>query len=174
MAIRSSDQLLLTCGTNSYRPICSWRRLDSLTTTLPNDNFFSGDGKSPYNNQFPSTYTLIDTGSFDRRRKLFTQTEFCSFQGELYSATSNEPVFGVNDPLIQRSFTQGKQLRTQQHDSNWLRSMSMNKHSLNIAWISRHLDPYFVRILDIGSYVYTFFREIALEHLSCGTVRERI
>jgi hypothetical protein len=44
------------------------------------------------------------------------------FQGELYSATSNEPVFGVNDPLIQRSFSQGKQLRTQQHDSNWLRS----------------------------------------------------
>ena len=44
------------------------------------------------------------------------------FLGELYSATSNEPVFGVNDPLIQRSFTEGKQLRTQQHDSNWLRS----------------------------------------------------
>jgi len=33
-------------------------------------------------------------------------------------------------------------------------------------------DPYFVRILNIGSYVYTFFREIALEHLSCGTVRQ--
>lgn len=44
------------------------------------------------------------------------------FSGEFYSATSNEPVFGVNDPLIQRSFSQGKQLRTQQHDSNWLRS----------------------------------------------------
>ncbi len=42
--------------------------------------------------------------------------------GELYSATSNEPIFGVNDPLIQRSFSQGKQLRTQQHDSNWLKS----------------------------------------------------
>ena len=70
---------------------------------IPNENFISGDGKSPYNNQSPSTYDLIDTG-------------------ELYSATSNEPVFGVNDPLIQRSFTQGKQLRTQQHDSNWLKS----------------------------------------------------
>ena len=35
-------------------------------------------------------------------------------------------------------------------------------------------DPHFVRILDIGSYVYTFFREIALEHLSCGTVSERM
>ncbi|CAF1259554.1 unnamed protein product [Rotaria magnacalcarata] len=132
LAIRSRDQLLLACGTNSYRPICMWRRLDSLSTIIPNENFISGDGKSPYNSQFPSTYNLIDTGEF-------------------YSATSNEPVFGVNDPLIQRSFSQGKQLRTQQHDSNWLRN------------------PYFVRILDIGSYVYTFFREIALEHLSCGT-----
>jgi len=34
-------------------------------------------------------------------------------------------------------------------------------------------DPYFVRILNIGSYVYTFFREISLEHLSCGTVRKK-
>jgi hypothetical protein len=42
--------------------------------------------------------------------------------GELYSATSNEPIFGVTDSLIQRSFSQGKQLRTQQHDSNWLKS----------------------------------------------------
>ncbi|CAF2496701.1 unnamed protein product [Rotaria sp. Silwood2] len=132
LALRSHDQLLLTCGTNSYRPICMWRRPDSLSTIIPNENFISGDGKSPYNSYFPSTYDLIDTG-------------------ELYSATSNEPVFGINDPLIQRSFSQGKQLRTQQHDSNWLRN------------------PYFVRILNIGSYVYTFFREVALEHLSCGT-----
>jgi len=44
--------------------------------------------------------------------------------GELYSATSNEPIFGVTDPLIQRSFSQGKQLRTQQHDSNWLKSIN--------------------------------------------------
>ncbi|CAF3565382.1 unnamed protein product [Adineta steineri] len=134
LALRSRDQLLLTCGTNSYRPICTWRSPNSLSTIIPNENFISGDGKSPYNSQFPSTYDLIDTG-------------------ELYSATSNEPAFGANDPLIQRSFTtEGKQLRTQQHDSNWLKN------------------PYFVRILNIGSYVYTFFREVALEHLSCGPI----
>jgi hypothetical protein len=46
--------------------------------------------------------------------------------GELYSATSNEPIFGVNDPLIQRSFSQNNQLRTQQHDSNWLKSINKN------------------------------------------------
>ena len=51
--------------------------------------------------------------------------------GELYSATSNEPLLGVNDPLIQRSFSEGKQLRTQQHDSNWLRSKSSVALRLN-------------------------------------------
>jgi len=59
--------------------------------------------------------------------------------GELYSATSNEPVFGVNDPLIQRSFTDGKQLRTQQHDSNWLRSkiyLLQKQNLLNFGYCS--------------------------------------
>ncbi|CAF1267399.1 unnamed protein product [Adineta steineri] len=132
LALRSSDQLLLTCGTNSYQPICIWRQPDSLSTIISNEKFIPGDGKSPYNSQYSSVYNLIDTG-------------------ELYSATSNEPLFGINDPLIQKSFSQNKQLRTQQHDSNWLKN------------------PYFVRILNIGQYIYTFFREISLEHLSCGT-----
>ena len=103
LALRTRDQLLLTCGTNAYRPICVWRRPDSLSTSIPNENFISGDGKSPYNSHSPIAYDLIDTGEF-------------------YSGTSNEPLLGVTDPLIQRSFTDGKQLRTQQHDSNWLRS----------------------------------------------------
>ncbi|CAF3351512.1 unnamed protein product [Rotaria sp. Silwood1] len=146
LALRSHDQLLLTCGTNAYRPICMWRRPDSLSTIISNENFISGDGKSPYNSYFPSTYNLIDTG-------------------ELYSATSNEPVFGINDPLIQRSFSQGKQLRTQQHDSNCQgKQLRTQQHDSN--WLR---NPYFIRILNIGSYVYTFFREVALEHLSCGT-----
>ncbi|CAF3442509.1 unnamed protein product [Rotaria sp. Silwood1] len=132
LALRSHDQSLLTCGTNAYHPTCIWRRLDSLSTIISNnEKFISGNGKSPYNSQHSSVYDLIDTG-------------------ELYSATISEPVFGINDPLIQRSFSQTKQLRTQQHDSNWLKN------------------PYFVRILNIGQYVYIFFREISLEHLSCG------
>ncbi|CAF2146086.1 unnamed protein product [Rotaria magnacalcarata] len=131
IALRSHDQSLLTCGTNAYHPICVWRRPDSLSTFVSNEKFISGSGKSPYNSQYSSVYNLIDTG-------------------ELYSATINEPIFGVNDPLIQRSFSLKKQLRTQQHDSNWLKN------------------PYFVRILNIGQYMYTFFRETSLEHLSCG------
>ncbi len=65
LALRSDNQLLLICGTNSYRPICTWRHPDSLSTIIPNENFISGDGKSPYNSQFPSTYNLIDTGLFN-------------------------------------------------------------------------------------------------------------
>lgn len=121
LSLRSRDQLLLTCGTNSYRPICAWLRPHSLSTVIPHDHFLSGDGKSPYNSQFPSAYELIETGLTQIGMPNGTFVVFC-FKGELYSATSNEPVFGVNDPLIQRSFTEGKQLRTQQHDSNWLRS----------------------------------------------------
>ncbi|UJR23891.1 hypothetical protein I4U23_026863 [Adineta vaga] len=131
LALRSSDHSLLTCGTNAYHPICTWRQPDSLSTLTSNENFLPGDGKSPFNSQYSSVYNLIDTG-------------------ELYSATSNEPLFGIHDPLIQRSFSQTKQLRTQQHDSNWLKN------------------PYFVRILNIREYIYIFFREISLEHLSCG------
>jgi hypothetical protein len=90
--------------------------------------------------------------------------------GELYSATSNEPIFGVNDPLIQRSFSQNNQLRTQQHDSNWLKSINKNLLFFFLNLVFR-LDPYFIRILNIDEYIYTFFRETSLEHLSCGTVR---
>ena len=62
LVLRSRDQLILTCGTNSHHPICAWRRPDSLSTIIPNGNYFSGDGKSPYNSQIPSVYNLIDTG----------------------------------------------------------------------------------------------------------------
>ncbi|CAF1551949.1 unnamed protein product [Adineta ricciae] len=132
LALRPRDRSLLVCGTNAYHPICTWRRSDSLSTLVSNENLISGDGKSPFNSHYTAVYHLIETGEF-------------------YSATNNEPVFGIQDSLIQRSFSQTKQLRTQQHDSNWLKN------------------PYFVRILSIKQYIYTFFREIALEHLSCGT-----
>jgi hypothetical protein len=62
LALRSHDQLLLTCGTNSYHPICLWRRPDSLSTIISNENFIPGNGKSPFNSQYPSVYDLIDTG----------------------------------------------------------------------------------------------------------------
>lgn len=125
IALRTRDQLLLTCGTNAYRPICTWRRPDSLSTLIPNENFISADGKSPYNSRSPIAYDLIDTGSsffFNNDVKILISNHFLFVSGEFYSATSNEPMMGVTDPLIQRSFSDGKQLRTQQHDSNWLRS----------------------------------------------------
>ena len=109
-----------------------WRRSDALSALIPNENIISGDGKSPYNSQFPSTYELIETGKkFEPLKIKFA----VPFEGELYSATSNEPVLGVNDPLIQRSFSQGKQLRTQQHDSNWLRSKTTDSNPLDLPRI---------------------------------------
>jgi len=36
---------------------------------ISNENFISGDGKSPYNSQYPSVYNLIDTGKYFKRKK---------------------------------------------------------------------------------------------------------
>lgn len=82
---------------------------------------------------FPA-HIIIITHQYIILLKLVNQNVFFSlknkrkneflFQGELYSAINNEPLFGINDPLIQRSFSQRKQLRTQQHDSNWLKSIN--------------------------------------------------
>jgi len=69
LALRSHDQLLLTCGTNSYHPICLWRRPDSLSTIISNENFIPGNGKSPFNSQYPSVYDLIETGKHLKRNK---------------------------------------------------------------------------------------------------------
>lgn len=55
------------CGTNAYRPICTWRRPESLSTAIETETLFSGDGKSPYNRQSPSVYHLIDTGTVSVR-----------------------------------------------------------------------------------------------------------
>lgn len=63
LALRPTDQWLFTCGTNAYQPICLWRRSDSLSTVLSTEQIISGDGKSPYNSQYPSVYNLIENGS---------------------------------------------------------------------------------------------------------------
>ncbi len=66
LALHSDNQSLLTCGTNSYHPICTWRRSDSLSTIISNENIISGNGKCPYNSQYPSVYNLIDTGKYSK------------------------------------------------------------------------------------------------------------
>ncbi|CAF0994441.1 unnamed protein product, partial [Didymodactylos carnosus] len=129
------DNKLFVCGTFAYKPLCTWREPNSISSIISGvqGDQISGDGKCPYNSKFKSAYLALNNSEF-------------------YSGTSSEQIVGFSDVLIERSLSiQTKQLRTQQHDSNWLRN------------------PYFVQIIEIDNYIYVFFRETALEHLACGT-----
>uniref|UniRef100_A0A8C8AKK9 Semaphorin-6A n=1 Tax=Otus sunia TaxID=257818 RepID=A0A8C8AKK9_9STRI len=71
-------------------------------------------------------------------------------EGKLYSATVTD--FLAIDAVIYRSLGDSPTLRTVKHDSKWLK------------------EPYFVQAVDYGSYIYFFFREIAVEYNSMGKV----
>uniref|UniRef100_A0A8B9Q669 Semaphorin-6A n=1 Tax=Apteryx owenii TaxID=8824 RepID=A0A8B9Q669_APTOW len=71
-------------------------------------------------------------------------------EGKLYSATVTD--FLAIDAVIYRSLGDSPTLRTVKHDSKWLK------------------EPYFVRAVDYGNYIYFFFREIAVEYNSMGKV----
>ncbi|XP_027631466.1 semaphorin-6A isoform X1 [Tupaia chinensis] len=70
--------------------------------------------------------------------------------GKLYSATVTD--FLAIDAVIYRSLGDSPTLRTVKHDSKWLK------------------EPYFVQAVDYGSYIYFFFREIAVEYNTMGKV----
>ncbi|KAM6944971.1 semaphorin-6A [Lycodopsis pacificus] len=70
--------------------------------------------------------------------------------GKLYSATVTD--FLAIDAVIYRSLGDSPTLRTVKHDSKWLK------------------EPYFVKAVDYGDFIYFFFREIAMEYNTMGKV----
>ncbi|XP_075955710.1 semaphorin-6A isoform X1 [Anarhichas minor] len=70
--------------------------------------------------------------------------------GKLYSATVTD--FLAIDAVIYRSLGDSPTLRTVKHDSKWLK------------------EPYFVKAVDYGGFIYFFFREIAMEYNTMGKV----
>ncbi|XP_031712222.1 semaphorin-6A isoform X2 [Anarrhichthys ocellatus] len=69
---------------------------------------------------------------------------------KLYSATVTD--FLAIDAVIYRSLGDSPTLRTVKHDSKWLK------------------EPYFVKAVDYGGFIYFFFREIAMEYNTMGKV----
>ncbi|XP_075431782.1 semaphorin-6D isoform X4 [Ascaphus truei] len=77
------------------------------------------------------------------------QTNVALFaDGKLYSATMAD--FQASDAVIYRSMGDGFALRTIKYDSKWIK------------------EPHFLHAIEYGSYVYFFFREIAVEHNNLG------
>ncbi|XP_053119599.1 semaphorin-6A-like [Hemicordylus capensis] len=70
--------------------------------------------------------------------------------GDLYSATASD--FMGLDAVIYRSLGDRPRLRTVKQDSRWLEK------------------PYFVHAVELHDYIYFFFREVSVEHLSVGKV----
>lgn len=80
----------------------------------------------------------------------FNATALLTKEGDLYSGTVMD--FTARDPVVYRTLGPSPALRTAQLNSKWLS------------------EPNFVSSYEIGSYVYFFFREIAVEQSSCGKV----
>uniref|UniRef100_A0A0D9RQB8 Semaphorin-6A n=1 Tax=Chlorocebus sabaeus TaxID=60711 RepID=A0A0D9RQB8_CHLSB len=70
--------------------------------------------------------------------------------GKLYSATVTD--FLAIDAVIYRSLGESPTLRTVKHDSKWLKVLAC------------------VKSLEMGDYIYFFFREIAVEYNTMGKV----
>ncbi|XP_077169124.1 semaphorin-6A-like [Paroedura picta] len=68
--------------------------------------------------------------------------------GYLYSGTVAD--IQSMDPLIYRSLGDTPNLRTEKQNSKWLK------------------EPHFIHVVDYGSYIYFFFREVAIEACDTG------
>ncbi|KAF7399723.1 hypothetical protein HZH68_008315 [Vespula germanica] len=136
---------LYMCGTNAHSPK-DWVIYSNLTH-LPRHEFVPGVGmgiaKCPYDPADNSTAVWVEKGN----------------PGDLpalYSGTNAE--FTKADTVIFRTdlynLTTGRKAfsfkRTLKYDSKWLDK------------------PNFVGSYDIGSYVFFFFRETAVEYINCG------
>lgn len=90
------EDRLFACGTNSYAPQCSWRKMDSLNVV---DEWVTGVAKCPYSPHQNSTYVMTSDGNF-------------------YSATVTD--FTGRDAAIYRMMGPSRNLRTAQYNSRWL------------------------------------------------------
>uniref|UniRef100_A0A4W3JJ20 Sema domain-containing protein n=1 Tax=Callorhinchus milii TaxID=7868 RepID=A0A4W3JJ20_CALMI len=88
--------MIFTCGTNAFTPVCTNRTLSNLTEV---HDRISGMARCPYNPQHNSTALITSTG-------------------ELFAATAMD--FPGRDPAIYRSLGGLPPLRTAQYNSKWL------------------------------------------------------
>ncbi|WAR04241.1 SEM5A-like protein [Mya arenaria] len=93
----TEESAFYVCGTNAFKPICSWRKVTDLSVVLEKE---AGLGRCPYDPSHNSTAIITS-------------------DGESYGATNLGP--DDRDPAIYRKEgRQSKALRTAQSNSLWL------------------------------------------------------
>jgi semaphorin 5 len=92
------NKRLLSCGTNSNKPSCTWRNLYQIENVIEK---FEGIGKCPQSPDSSLTYLQLKNGDY-------------------YFATSYSMHGMKSDFLIQRALGPSKNVRTDQYNSNWL------------------------------------------------------
>lgn len=120
------DSRILVCGTNSFSPLCTWRRLSNVNVI---DSWEKGVARCPFDPDHSVTSLL-------------------TLEGNLYVGTTTD--FSGRDPAFMRSLGPGGRLRTPQSDLKWLS------------------EPTFITSFESSGFVYTIFRENAIENLNCG------
>ncbi|XP_060111770.1 semaphorin-6A-like [Heteronotia binoei] len=123
--IKRNDDTLFICGTDAFSPSCRNYKMDTLEIE---GEEIKGRGKCPYNPK-------------DSNVALFAG-------GYLYSGTTSD--IRSTEPLIFRSLGDTPNLRTDKHNSQWLK------------------EPNFIHVVDYGNYMYFFFREVAIEACDTG------
>ncbi|KAL3835867.1 hypothetical protein ACJMK2_021328, partial [Sinanodonta woodiana] len=96
--VRSGEpkDAVFACGTNAYRPTCTWRLANNLSEILEE---VTGVGRTPYSPDYNSTAIITKDGNF-------------------YGATVID--ITARDPAIYRSIGEKTHLRTVQYNSKWL------------------------------------------------------
>ncbi|KAK3749923.1 hypothetical protein QZH41_017376, partial [Actinostola sp. cb2023] len=125
---------LLVCGTNSYRPMCTWKNLTDLSSATGSDdkgNVFGdqidGVGLVPYSPTFHSTGLISEQGRY--------------YAGTMLDGRARFPtIFSMDFKASPRI------LETSRRNKNWLTGSE------------------FVKSFSIDKYVYFFFREEAIEN----------
>ncbi|KAK6182805.1 hypothetical protein SNE40_010402 [Patella caerulea] len=90
------EDMVFTCGTNAFNPICQWRLADNLSEV---NQSIDGRAKSPFNPYHNATALITKNG-------------------DLYTATVVD--FAATDPSISRNLGPSKHLRTVRSNSKWL------------------------------------------------------
>ncbi|KAM4690177.1 semaphorin-4A isoform 1-T3 [Rhinophrynus dorsalis] len=139
-----NDTHLYTCGTNAFKPICTY--IDLATFSMPNDSngdiiTFDGKGQSPFDPRHKHTAVIVD--------------------GELYTGTVNN--FQGNEPIIFRNLGSRTYLKTDA-SLGWLHSDASFVGSFNTAGSSADSKVYF--FFEETAREFDFFDKLTVSRVA--------
>uniref|UniRef100_A0A915BSA8 Sema domain-containing protein n=1 Tax=Parascaris univalens TaxID=6257 RepID=A0A915BSA8_PARUN len=140
MFLKEGRQTLLVCSSNAMKP--QLRELDAVTLRERSspENVIGVCSPDPNLN---TTATLVEWGNPD---------DIPAIYSGIRTGLSLDNHLIYRPPLVLNNKEVHSSMRTVYTDSKWLN------------------EPQFVSSLSVGSYVYFFLREVAVEHENCGRV----